>query len=93
MSPSLVWLMLIPIFGVVWHFFIVVNIAKSVRGEFRRRGIVAEPSPGQALGLAMCGLLVVGFVPFIGALAGFAGFVCWIIYWVKISRFSAQLAL
>lgn len=93
MSPGLVWLMLIPFFGVVWHFFVVVNIARSVRGEFQKRGIVSEPLPGQALGLAMCGLWVVGLIPFVGILAGIAGFVCWILYWVKVSEFSARLLL
>ena len=28
MSPSLAWLLLIPIFGLIWHFFVVSNIAK-----------------------------------------------------------------
>lgn len=92
MSPGLVWLMLIPIFNMVWHFFIVFNVSKSVGSEYKSRGIRAEPNPGQALGLAMCGLSVCGIIPIVGLLAGFAGFICWIIYWVKVAGFSSQLA-
>jgi hypothetical protein len=83
MNPGLVWLMLIPLFNIVWHFFIVLNMAKSLSCEFQKRGIAEDPSPGQTLGLIMCiGNLICGPV----------GLVCWIIYWVKIAGYSAKLA-
>jgi hypothetical protein len=93
MSPGLVWLYLIPLFNLVWHFFIVINMAKSLHAEFVYRNIVEEQSPGQGIGLATCILNVVGVIPYIGWLPSTAGFVCWIIYWVKIAGFSDKIAV
>jgi len=92
MQPALVWLMLIPIFNLVWHFIIVSSVSKSVEAEFRTRGIRSEPSPGNSIGLAMCILAVCSIIPLFGILTGIAGFICWIIYWVKIAGISGQLA-
>jgi len=44
MKPGKVWLLLIPVFGLVWQFIIVVNIAKSLRNEFERLGIPCRES-------------------------------------------------
>ncbi|MCX6922921.1 MAG: hypothetical protein NT154_06885 [Verrucomicrobia bacterium] len=54
MTPGLVWLMLIPLFNIVWQFFVVLNMAKSLAAEFQKRGIAEDPNPGQTLGLVMC---------------------------------------
>jgi hypothetical protein len=92
LSPGLVWLMLIPAFGLIWHFFIVINVAKSLHAEFVMRNMVEEPSPGQGIGLAACILMVIVFIPYVGVLPFVAGFVCWIIYWMKISEYSNKIA-
>jgi hypothetical protein len=92
MSPGTVWLWLIPLFSLVWQFPMVINIAKSLHNEFVRRNLpVSEPEPGKSLGLAMCILWIVGIVPVIGIVAGLAGMVCWILYWVKITEYSRML--
>jgi hypothetical protein len=83
MQAGMVWLMLIPLFSLVWHFFVVLNMAKSLAAEFQKRGIAEDPSPGQTLGLVMCiGNLICGPV----------GLICWIIYWVKIAGYSSKIA-
>jgi hypothetical protein len=92
LSPGLVWLYLIPVFNLVWHFFIVINMARSLHAEFVYRGIVEEPNPGQGIGLAACILNVVAVIPYLGYLASIGGLVCWIIYWVKIAGFSSKIA-
>ena len=93
MSPGLVWLYLIPIFSTVWHFFIVINMAKSLHAEFVSRNMVEEQSPGQGIGLATCILNAVGVIPYVGWLTGIPALICWIIYWVKIAGFSNKIAL
>lgn len=93
MAPGLVWLMLIPLFNLVWHFFVVLNVAKSLGAEFQKRGISEEPEPGKKLGLIMCILAVCGIVPLLGILCSLASLVCWIMYWVKIAGFSGKLVL
>ena len=83
MNPGMVWLMFIPLFNLVWQFFVVINMAKSLGAEFQKRGIAEDPNPGQTLGLVMCvGNLICGPV----------GLICWIIYWVKIAGYSARIA-
>ncbi len=91
MEPGMVWLMFIPLFNLVWHFFIVLKLAESLGREFQKRGIAEEPQPGKGIGLTMCILHCCGVIPLIGILCGLAGFVCWIIYWVKIAGFSKKL--
>lgn len=92
MQPGLVWLMLIPFFGIIWQFFVVINIADSLDKEFAERNIVTEPSPGKSIGMAMCILNVCSIVPYLGVLVGLAAFICWIIYWIKIVECSRMLA-
>jgi hypothetical protein len=92
MSPGMVWLMFIPLFNIVWHFFVVINIAKSLGAEFQKRGMVEEPNPGKTIGLVMCILACCGIIPLLGILCSLGAFVCWIIYWIKIAGFSGKLA-
>ena len=91
MQPGLIWLLVIPCFGIIWHFFVVINMAKSLGAEFAKRGIAEEPQPGQMLGLIMCGAMCGGFIPLIGLLFSLAGLVCWILYWIKIAGYSTKL--
>ena len=92
MTPGTVWLQLIPLFNLFWHFIIVLNVARSLKKELESRGVQTNVMPGQNLGLAMCILSVLSIIPYIGILFGLACFVCWIVYWVKISGYSNQIA-
>jgi hypothetical protein len=92
MNPGMVWLMFIPLFNIVWHFFVVMNMAKSLGCEFQKRGTAEDPKPGQTLGLVMCILFCCGIIPILGVLCSLGGFVCWIIYWVKIADYSSKIA-
>jgi len=113
MAPGMVWLMLIPFVNIVWHFFVVINVAKSLGAEFQKRGIVEDAAPGKILGLIMCILRVITLVHrsdrnwlnWIYRAVDFHDFsvtnvssfdiglfLCWILYWVRIARFSAKIA-
>jgi hypothetical protein len=92
MDPGLVWLALIPLFKIIWQFFIVINVADSLKAEFAQRNINAgEDRPGYTIGLTYCILNVCSIIPFLGFLTALAGFICWIIYWVKIAGFKSIL--
>jgi hypothetical protein len=60
MSPGLVWLQLIPLFGLYWHFRNVLAIGESFENESRSRGVAAH-RPHQSLGIAMGICLIVGY--------------------------------
>ena len=94
MPPGQVWLALIPLFGIVWMFIVVNKIADSLRAEFAKRNVqVEEARPGYGIGLTYCILNCCGIIPLLGPLAGLGGFVCWIIYWVKISNYKRKLQM
>lgn len=93
-SPGKVWLMLVPLFNLVWGFILVSEIAKSLHNEFVRRDITdVEAEPGKNFGLSMCILGLTGFIPVLGIGGSIVGFVCWILYWVRISGYSQRLAV
>jgi hypothetical protein len=92
MKPWKVWLVLIPLFGLVWHFVVVVHWADSLANEFASRGIRgSEPAQGRTLGGAASACNVCMFIPLLYRTAGILGFVLWIAYWVKIARCSRVL--
>jgi len=92
MPPSNVWLLLIPLFSTVYYFFVVGYIADSLKAEFAKRNIAStEDRPGYSLGLTICILGCVGWIPYIGTLASLVYLVCWIIFWVKIAGYKNLL--
>ena len=94
MEPGMVWLLLIPLVNLVWHFFVVMGLAKSLGNEFARRGVQSsEAAPGQSIGMAMCICMCCSIIPLLGFLASIGGLVLWIVYWVKIADFSRRLDL
>lgn len=93
MQPGMVWLLLVPLFNIIWSFFVVMALARSLANEFARRGMASpEPEPGQSIGVAMCICACCGVIPVLGALASLASLVLWIMYWVKVSEYSQALA-
>jgi ACS family hexuronate transporter-like MFS transporter len=94
LSPGLVWLSMIPLFNIVWQFILINRIASSLRREFDTRQ-TAQPGQredyGYGVGLAMCILSLASIIPLAGIVCGLAGFVCWIVYWVKIAGYSRTL--
>jgi len=92
MQPGMVWLLLIPLFNLIWIFFVATGIGKSLGAEFRRRGITnQEPYPAQSIRIALGICQCCGIIPFVNILAGIAGLVLWIVYWVKVAEFSRLL--
>ena len=90
-TPGSVWLMLIPLFNLVWQFLLVIKVSESLNNEFTRRNIMEDPAPGKTIGLAFCILNICSIIPIIGIFTGIAAFVCWIVYWVKIAGYSNKL--
>jgi len=91
MEPAMTWLLLIPCFNFIWHFFIVFNMAKSLGAEFQKRGIAEEAEPGKTIGLVASIAWCCACIPILNYIAGPAALVCWIIYWVKIAGYSKKL--
>ena len=90
MSPYLVWLLIVPLFNVIWHFVVVLSLSKSLHREFEHRGMNDSPAPGRNVGLAASILLIAGLVPYLDFLL-IISVLCWIVYWHQISDYAAKL--
>ena len=92
LEPSQVWLIFIPLFGLVWQFIVINRVGDSLKLELAERAIASsEDRPGLAIGITYCALLCASVLPGIGGLAALAGIVCWIIYWVKMNDYKKLL--
>jgi hypothetical protein len=92
MPSGQVWLLLIPLFNLGWLFYVVAKIGDSFRNEYARLDLPSrEERPSYGIGLAYAVLSVCSILPLIGGLAGLAGFVCWIIYWVKVNECRKEI--
>lgn len=92
LQPGTVWLLLVPFFNLIWNFFVVTGVARSLGNEFRARGIAhIDPEPGKSLGLAMSICGACSIIPILGLLIAPVYLVLWIVYWVKIAGFSSVL--
>jgi len=92
MNPPMVWLDLIPLFGVVWNFIMVNALSKSLGAELTARNIPHENDPGKVIGFVWAGLGAACLIPGLSFLLGIPVLIMWIIYWVKIAGFSAKIA-
>jgi len=69
LEPGMLWLLLVPIVNLIWHFFVVAGMANSLGNEFRQRGRpVVDPKPGQSIGFAMCICGACSIIPSSGSL-------------------------
>jgi hypothetical protein len=94
MQPGMVWLLLVPLFNLVWSFLVVNALAASLGSEFRLRNLTTDDrEPGKSTGIAMAVCGACSIVPFLNFLAVPAHFILWIVYWVKIAGYSRQLDL
>jgi hypothetical protein len=104
MPPGQVWLILIPLFGIVWMFVVVNRIADSLATEFKRRQLPLDTArPGYAVGLVMsiagCGGIIrnigkyaqISELYWFGIAIAFVMIVLMIVYWVQIADYKKQL--
>lgn len=87
----------ITVFALVFTFYMVNKIAESLAAELASRNMKEATKPTYNIGMFMCAcntLALVAGLPYltgIGAVASIAGFVAWIMYWVKTNEYKAKL--
>ncbi|MGL4420598.1 MAG: hypothetical protein ACRCZF_08030 [Gemmataceae bacterium] len=93
MEPGQVWLNLIPCFDFVWMFITVNRIADTLDEEFYDLRLDRYSDDyGRNLGTWCMICHICGMIPYIGGLFSLASFVLFVLYWVKISGYSKELA-
>jgi hypothetical protein len=63
MEPGMVWLLLIPIFNLVWIFFVYIRLAKSFQNAYAAMGRNDQGDCGEKLALWYCISYVVCCLP------------------------------
>jgi hypothetical protein len=92
MPAGNVWLLLIPVFSVIWHFIVVGNLADSIKAEaLSKKLFLNEARPAYSVGLAMCILDCFAIIPVLNIITVLISLICWIIYWVKINGYKNML--
>ena len=97
MEPGMVWLTLIPLFGVVWIFMVVTKTADALADEFDDRRLRSKGDSGKSAGITYATLSAVNAavgvlglcVPFVGCLNLILG-VVQIVFGIK---YAGQLKL
>jgi len=88
MEPNNTWLLLIPVFGLVWHFIVLNRLFDALYAEKTSKGIDFQNlKQNKQLGLAVCILACCMFVPGVRTVAFMGYLVCWIIFWIKVNDY------
>lgn len=83
MEPGMVWLLLIPIFSLVWMFFVYIRLAKSFQGAYAARGRGEQGDCGEKLALIFCISCVACIIPLVNCIAMPASLILLIVVLVK----------
>jgi hypothetical protein len=84
------------VFSLVFNFYMVNKIAESLVAELASRNEATAGKPTYAIGMFMCACNTLSLVPSsylsgLSMIAGTAGFVAWIMYWVKTNEYKIKL--
>lgn len=98
MEPSKVWLLIIPVFGLIWHFFVVFKLSHSIKKAFEAQDLNSnDPHFSIGLGLVVSTCLCFVCISFIfphllTVILGAVFVVLWIIWWIKVAGYSRKLS-
>jgi hypothetical protein len=84
-EPALALLLLIPLFSLVWAFFVYPRISQSLESYFRRRGDTSVGDCGRTLALVYC---ICTLIPFVHLIA----LICMILFFVKVFDLTGRIA-
>ena len=84
-KPAMAWLLLIPIFHVIWFFFLLKNIQAGFQKMFDQQLIEKPIDTGYNYGIAMGCCWVASFIPSLFFIALIPMFVFSILHWNKLS--------
>lgn len=90
LEPGLVFLLLIPLFNLVWNFIVVGKLRDSLQAEYAERELQGDGF-AYGVGLAMSILFACGIIPIVNLLVGIPALICWIIFWVKMAGYRKTL--
>lgn len=90
-EPALAFLLLIPLFSLVWAFFVHPKIAESLKNYFTAKGDNSVGDCGASLALWLCITPLCSMIPLVGFVAGIAALVLLILFYVKAFDLSGRI--
>jgi hypothetical protein len=90
-EPLMIWLLLIPLFNIVWNFFVYLRIPESYQSYFHSQGRTDVGDCGRGIGLWLSICYLATIIPCVNYIAGPAALVLLIIFLVKITGLKNQL--
>lgn len=91
MEPTMVWLLLIPCFNLVWNFFVYLRVPESVQSYLESTGRTDQGDCGRGVGMAYAICTALTVIPFVNYLTGPAALVLLIIFLVKMFQVKKLL--
>lgn len=90
-EPNMVWLLMIPIFPLVWNWFVYPKTSESFQSYFASKGRTDVGDCGRQLAVVFCILVDCSIVPYLNFLTGLGALVLLIMLLVKFSEFKKQI--
>ena len=90
-EPGLAFLLLIPLFNIVWIFFVFLPLARGYQDYFANRGRTDVGDCGYGISKAACICTVLSLIPLLGIIPGLIGFVIFIMVLVKAWHFKGLI--
>lgn len=91
MPPWQAWLLVVPVFNIFFSFLTAARVADTICAEAESRGIDACARPTYAVGVALAVTSALCYLPQVGAVAGLACVVFWILHWVQVAEWNSKL--
>ena len=93
LEPSLVWLLLIPCFNLVWNFYVFPRLADSFKAYFDSVGDTSVGNCGRDVGLGYAICTAASVIPFVGCLTGVVTLVLLILFLVKANELKNRIPI
>jgi len=93
-TPSQVWLLLIPFFNIYWNFMFMRRMVDSLNNEFYDRQVAVEENPTEKYGYFFAGTFLVYNFPlpiFIGFVVYILSIIALIVYIAKLNEYKKLL--
>jgi hypothetical protein len=90
MQPELVWLMLVPLFFIVWQYFVFLRLSRSFSAAYAAQGRLDVDS-SEKLALAYCICFTLWLVPFVNCVAAPAALVLLILVLLRFKTLKRGL--
>ena len=89
-EPGMVWLLMIPCFGLIWNFFVFTRVPRSFESFFLSQGVTRHGDCYRNIGLSYAIAEVCCVIPWLGVVAWFASVVLLVLVLVKFSDLKRE---